>query len=365
MSLVNKMLQDLDQRHASELEKQGIPRHVRTLPAAPQVVPWKGIVLACVGALAGALIVWLLLSWRQESKPIASSPQVTASVVALTPPPLSVALPSFPPDESEPIQPAAKPAPAPHKEVWSPAPRNDGQEPLLKLDHSLDMGTAGKHHVAAAATVTDRGNASEVPSGNSVIEKQPRTPFIADASDTEYRKGMNAIKRGALADAAVALRSALRIDAHHVAARQALLSLLVDQKQWKEAETTGLDGLALDPKQIGWAMLAARLQVERGDIAAAVKTLDQYAQYAERNADYLGFHALLLQKSNRLPEAVERYRAALALKPGEGRWWYGLGLALEASQRPAEAKDAYAQASNSGNLPADLAAAVEQKLKGQ
>lgn len=363
MSLVNKMLQDLDQRHASELEKQGISRHVRTLPAAPQVVPWKGIVLACVGALAGALIVWLYPSWRQESKPIVSSPQATASAAALTPPPVSIPLPSFPPDD-EPIQPAVNPMPAPHKQIQPPAPHSDRQEPLLKLDHSLDTDAAERRHAAVTATAADHGHAGEIPSGNSVIEKQPHTAAIADAADVEYRKGMNSIKRGALADAAVALRSALRIDAHHVAARQALLSLLVDQKQWKEAETTGLDGLALDPKQIGWAMLAARLQVERGDIATAVKTLDQYAQYAERNADYIGFHALLLQKTKRLPEAVERYRAALALKPDQGRWWYGLGLALEASQRPTEAKDAYAQASNSGNLPADLAAAVEQKLKG-
>ena len=364
MSLVNKMLQDLDQRHASELEKQGISRQVRTLPV-PQAFPWKGLVLACIGALAGALIVWLITSWRPESKPIASSPQATTSAVALAPPPVSIPLPSFPPDESEPIQPVAKPAPAPHKQVQLPAPRSGRHEPLLKLDHSLDMDTTERRHAASPATAADRGNASETPSGNSVIEKQPRTALISDAADAEYRKGMNSIRRGAVAEAVVALRAALKIDAHHVAARQALLSLLVDQKQWKEAEATSLDGLALDPKQIGWAMLAARLQVERGDNPTALKTLDQYAQYAERNADYMGFHALLLQKSNRLPEAVERYRAALALKPDQGRWWYGLGLALEAGQRPSEAKDAYTQARSSGNLPADLAAAVEQKLKGQ
>ena len=363
MSLVNKMLRDLDQRRASELEKEGISRHVRTLPAQQQAFPWKGLVLACVGALAGAFIVWLLLIWRQEGMPIAS-PRETVPPVALEPPPISVVpLPSFPPEE--PIYPAAKPAPAPRQQVQQSAPRSDRQEPVLKFDHLLHADTAEKTQASSSTPAADRGNAGEASSVNPVIEKQPRTSVASEASDAEYRKGMNAIKRGAPADAAVALRAALRIDAHHVAARQALLSLLVDQKQWNEAETTGLDGLTLDPKQAGWAMLVARLQVERGDNPAAVKTLDQYAQYAERNADYMGFHALLLQKSNRLPEAVERYRAALALKPDQGRWWYGLGLALEAGQRPSEAKDAYTQARSSGNLPADLAAAVEQKLKGQ
>jgi tetratricopeptide (TPR) repeat protein len=79
----------------------------------------------------------------------------------------------------------------------------------------------------------------------------------------------------------------------------------------------------------------------------------------------MAFHALLLQRMKRLPESIEQYRAALTLKPGEGRWWYGLGLVLEASQRPDDARQAFAQARAAGNLPADLAAAVEQKVKSQ
>lgn len=360
MSLVNKMLRDLDQRRASELEKEGISRHVRTLPPQQQAFTWKGLVLACVGALAGAFFVWLLLTWRQEGKTIAP-PQETMPPVVLAPPPVSIPLPSYPLEER--TRPAAKTVPSPRQQVQQPASRSDRREPVLKLDRSLDADE--RPRTASSTTPADSGYASEPSSGTPVIEKQPRTPVMPEASDAEYRKGMNSINRGALADAVVALRTALRIDAHHAAARQALLSLLVDQKQWNEAETTGLDGLALDPKQAGWAMLVARLQVERGDVPAATKTLDQYAQYAERNPDYIGFHALLLQKSKRLPEAVERYRAALALKPEEGRWWYGLGLALEASQLPAEAKQAFTQARASANLPADMAAAVEQKLKGQ
>ncbi len=356
MSLMNKMLRDLDQRRASELEKDGISRHVRTLPPT-QAVPWKGPALAILGAIAGAAIVWLVLSLRQETR--ASVPHVVASPAALFAVP--AAQPASVPPLVEPFHAPAKPESAQaYQEPQRPiAPPVERREPSLKLDRSLVVSGARYQPPAPSLPANE---SSLLPSH---IEKQPRTPVMSERSDAEYRKGMNAIKRGAVDEASTALRTALRIEPDHVAARQALLSLLFDQKQWDEAQAVGAEGLALDPKQAGWAMLMARLQVERGDLPAAIKTLDDHARYAERNADYLGFHALLLQKVKRLPEAVERYRSALALKPAEGRWWYGLGLALEASQRSAEAKEAYMQARAAANLPADLAAAVEQKLKGQ
>ena len=37
----------------------------------------------------------------------------------------------------------------------------------------------------------------------------------------------------------------------------------------------------------------------------------------------------VLQRLNRSREAVEHYQAALRLNPAEGRWWVGLGIALE------------------------------------
>ena len=209
----------------------------------------------------------------------------------------------------------------------------------------------------------EHGERSEAAPAASRIEKQPHTPVVAETAETEYRKGMNLIKRGSIPDAAIVLRAALQIDPRHLLARQALLSLLVDQQQWDEAMTVAAEGLVLDPKQAGWTMLVARLQVERGEMSSALETLDQHAKYAASDADYLSFHALLLQKAKRYQEAVSHYRAALALRPSEGRWWYGLGLALEANQQSVEAKEAYTQARATANLPADLATAVEQKLR--
>lgn len=348
MSLINKMLQDLDERRATALERDGISRHVRTLPPS-RTLPWKGFVLGFAGALGGAAVAWLALT-RHDAAPALPAPAVApVAKPAVTPPPVPAVR------TAEPPRPSVEPA---RKEARPPAARADARETALKFDRSLEATRL------AAPPPTEHRATEQTPQGAPRIEKQARTPVVAEAADAEYRKGLNLIKRGAIADAAAALRIALRTDPGHLSARQALLSLLVDQKQWDEAQALGAEGLALDPKQAGWAMLVARLQVERGEIPSALDTLEQHSKYAESNADYLSFHALLLQKAKRHAEAVERYRAALALRPGEGRWWYGLGLALESGQRMAEAKEAYAQARATANLPEDLAAAVEQKLKG-
>jgi MSHA biogenesis protein MshN len=44
-------------------------------------------------------------------------------------------------------------------------------------------------------------------------------------------------------------------------------------------------------------------------------------------------------------------------------WWLGLGMSLQATNRPAAAQEAYRQARATGTLQPDLAALAEQRLK--
>jgi MSHA biogenesis protein MshN len=159
------------------------------------------------------------------------------------------------------------------------------------------------------------------------------------------------------------LRSALKISPAHLSARQALLSLLTEQQRWSEAETLALDGVGLYPQRSDWALLAARLMYERGEASGALTLLDQHAATAKQNPDYQIMHALLLQRAARNAEAAECYQRALAIRPQEGRWWYGLGRALEADHRDALARQAYEKARESGTLPPDLQQAVERRLR--
>ena len=71
--------------------------------------------------------------------------------------------------------------------------------------------------------------------------------------------------------------------------RQLLVTLLLQAKRPDEAVQELQDGLHLQPAQLNWAMSLARLQVSRGDLNGAWKTLEFSMPAAGSNADYQGF----------------------------------------------------------------------------
>ncbi|OIR07191.1 beta-barrel assembly-enhancing protease [mine drainage metagenome] len=193
-----------------------------------------------------------------------------------------------------------------------------------------------------------------------VIDK---TQSPSDRAEADYRKGVAAYKRGHMAEAATQFRAALHEDPRHLAARQTLLAMLAGQKQWDDAEVLLKEGLQLMPTQTAWAMALARIEVERGDLAAAWGTLQQYAASAGNDADYQGFAGVLLARLHQPHDAASHYQAALRLRPREGRWWLGLGLALEADGHAAEAQQAYRRAQTAEGLSPEMKAFVLKKLQ--
>jgi MSHA biogenesis protein MshN len=105
------------------------------------------------------------------------------------------------------------------------------------------------------------------------------------------------------------------------------------------------------------------LQTERGDLPAAASTLQTTLPAAADKAEYRALYAAVLQRAGRHAEATEHYAAALKLTPGNGVWWMGLGISLEAEGRIAEARQAFQSARAGGNLAPELAAYVEQRLR--
>lgn len=377
MSLINQVLRDLDAREAAEAGRRELADRVRPLPAE-RGYSWRPAALALGSCLLGAAAAWVVLPKVAETTPAGAAP-VTAAVPS--PAPTIVVNNMLPPAaEPMPVSPVAAPALAerakaaelPVKKATEKAAENT---PALRLERKMPT-TAQPVAAAPAAQIAAPTPARSEPAPVAAprlgefqsvepaqLEKRPRGPTVSEAADVEYRKAMNAFRRGATQEALTGLRGTLLVDARHAQARQALLSVLVEGQNWLEAMAAAEEGLRLDPAQTGWAMILARLQVDHRGIAEAVDTLARHARYAERNPDYLGLQAALLQRAGRPHDAIERYQVALAQRPGESRWWFGLGNALESDKRPQEAREAYLKARDTGNLSQELAAALEQRLR--
>ena len=96
-----------------------------------------------------------------------------------------------------------------------------------------------------------------------------------------------------------------------------------------------------DITRVAAAKRLARLHAETGNWAEALRVLERSAPHARKDAEYQGFAGTVLRQLKRSAEAAEAYRRAIALKPDDGRWWAGLGLALEDAGKHKEATQAF------------------------
>lgn len=378
MSIINQMLRDLDARQASSIERAGLPAGLRTLPPEPRrrAQPW-GLLL--IGLIVGAATVGFFANPSApppvthaekaappQSAPVSAVPPVapaeTPVITAPAPSPSAVAATSAevtaPPPQAAPA-PAAHPKPAAAEKPNIPVPAPTARP----ITPPSSASTAEQARTASPATEPVATKPTAPATGEARIDKQSKTAPTHELAEAEYRKGMQAASQGDHATALPSLRRALEIEPRHAKARQALLAVLANLRQWEEVKRVAQEGLSLEPSRTPWATLLARLQYEHGDGDAALKTLESHAAHAANDADFQALFAFLLQKRQRQAEAVPHYQAALRQRPTEGRWWFGLGLALEAAGRGEEASVAFAKARETGNLPAEMRSSVEEKLR--
>lgn len=361
MSVINQVLNQLEQRGAHTAAEQTMVR------AVPQTRRSFTLPLLAFGlALAVGIAAW---QWVRASRPDVAATSITPEVagnnsstgkpdrLALQQPVAIVA--------SEPDIPAANlPASRLSFELSSvPLPSTASQDSGHAVKN--EKGNAGnqdkpvkaaKSHPAKASTK----NAIDVTSDSTLPMKQVSS---AQKADAEFRKAVALMQQGRIADAVAGYEAALRLDAGHDAARQALVALLLESKRGMDAERVLQERLKSKPDHTGFTMMLARLQVERGAVAEATATLEKTLPYAGSQADYQAFLAAVLQRQNRNDEAIRHYQVVLQLAPDNGIWLMGYGISLQAMQRNAEAKAAFQRALDTQTLSPDLQAFVRQKLK--
>lgn len=373
MSVINQMLVDLERRRASGEERQHIPDHVRTLPAETRDTRGMAMLITVVAMLLLAAVVWWWLvpprypvtvstpapvpvmpaasaAEQQEaveqiaqrmSLELMQVPESVGAVAAPAPIPAATVIPT----REASVTAAAKPA------------LGDAQAPTSTSTAAARASPPAPVKAAPAAKIA----ADEAP--RVTITKQIREQTPRQRADAEYAKGSAALHQEQRTEARAAFEAALRIDPAHHAARQALVGLLLDARQPAEAMRVLEEGLQLAPAQYGFAMMLARLQMERGELDAAAQTLARSLDHGSVNADYLAFYGGLLQRQQKHAEAVAQFQRALQLRGNAGVWLLGMGVSLEALGRAADAQEAYRRARAAGNLSAELQAFAEQKLR--
>jgi MSHA biogenesis protein MshN len=387
MSLINKMLQDLDARGGAAPGQGNLPqmRPVAQVERAPRTAIAAGAALAVLLAAGGGWLGWRYMHRAAPAAAVANSTAIAPSV------PAKVAQPALQSAAAIPAPVVAAAAP----QVAEAAPKvasysvsADGQERGASPSHGRELSRAHDSNdaVPSAKDEARKRHRAEQRAGaeQKAVKEQAKPARAAAASpstvkdgresdsagvtmtsqqqgENAYRRGLAALQEGRVQEAIASMEQAVFLYPRHESARQTLVGLLLENKRSDEAVRHLQLGLGLDAKQPQVAMLLARLQIEKG--GPAVETLQRTLPYARGNADYLAFLAGALQRAQNHREAAEQYEAALKLQPQNGVWWMGLGISLQADKRNADAIEAFNRARNSGNLSQELQAFVERRLQ--
>lgn len=355
MSVINQVLSDLEKRGAARLPGD---TDIRAVPVRHRR---RALWLVMIGGAAAIAAAGL---WGNKGETVATPPlppihKITAQESpAPAEPPAPLGITATKPFVTQSTKPVVSAMRLSFELSSIPLPSNlSAQSPPTKHNASTPQKGAAK----PAQSAREKLQARETPPVNA--DKQIKQFSAQQILDNEFRRATTLVQQGRSNEAYAAYEAMLQRDAGYDSARQAMIAILLDNKRNADAEHLLQEGLQHNIKHSGFAMLLARLQVERGALPQAVETLRNTLPYAERQAEYQAFVAALLQRQDNHQEAIEHYKVAVQIAPHSGVWLMGMGISLHAVLHNEEARDAFKRAIETGSLSAELQAFVAQRLK--
>ncbi|MBI5783734.1 MAG: tetratricopeptide repeat protein [Gammaproteobacteria bacterium] len=227
---------------------------------------------------------------------------------------------------------------------------------------AASTGTTGAQKSETEAKPTVAPSAREIQTGNAVMDKKIKPLSSDEKAESEYRRAIDLLQKGRMADAEKLLKSAMNANEAHTQARELLAGVMLQQGHWREAQQILEQGIDKVPAYYPFAQLLARVYVEHGAEQKALTVMEAGRRAAADNPDYVAFLAALYQRAGKHAEAVKAYTETVALNPQEGRWWLGMGISQEALQDWNAAGTAYQRAIDSGVLDDNLLKYARQRL---
>ena len=345
VSLINKMLQDLDRRQALGAGTDaGV---ARPAPAHPQHREWFWRIVTLLLTLGVGWVLWTAyqllprplvtpLAFRaaEEARSRPKPPPIRIEVpVTVTPPPVVAAAPVA----AEPPRAATPPAAEPLKlaqEIETPV-RAPASVPAVKAPQE-------PRAKPVAAT----------PARQPSVDKRERERTPAETAETYFRRAALFLSHGRVAEAEAQLAAALAADPAHASSRQAYVALLLEQQRVDAARRLLQEALAIDAAQPAFALTLARIHTAQRDYRAAIEVLDRAGTH-EQNPGFQAMRGAVLQRLGRDAEAIEAFQGAIRGGPQPATTWVNLAISLETAGRKAEALAAYRKALAAGPLAAE------------
>ena len=296
---------------------------------------------------------------QPEPEAVTPHPEVTSARQAVTQ--AAEAKPPSPTVVTEPE--AVKPGPAPKvgmqaQAIKTVAKAKETPEPGRKVHTGAVADTAVSPPRAETRPVVPPAHSANEPAEGLRIETVELD--ASQLASVEYQKAKNALTSGDSRKAIGHLESALKYQPEWIKARQKLSALYYGRGETRKAIAALQQGLALDREQPDLRLTLAKLLVNESQPQAALNVLSRLPEHS--HSEYLAMRGALAQQLKNNELAMSSYQRLVKEEPYDGRWWMGLGIALERSEAAGKARDAYQQALLMGRISQQSQQFIQQRL---
>lgn len=324
MSVINKMLKDLDQRQQSadnNIYTPGNPSSSSRL----LVITLSSAVVLLIGAVAG---VWWYYSDKTEnaqSVQMANNDGFSQSSVT----PDNSALTNKEESDNRILTAVMK-----DKDIAALEDEIYGPENVMPPSSEIPAPQTVKAPSAPREEDTPK-----------VMKVQTVTLTLDQEIELDRKAAGLALSQGNIPQAKDSFQSILAKDPRNTSAREKLASLAYGEGNWIQAQTILQQGIALQPAYANYRLLLARILMEHNRNREALTVLTGFSPRATAdNLDYLATEASLATDLNEPLIAVEAYSKLTRIMPKEGKWWLGLAISFDRQGTVSAARANYKQA---------------------
>ncbi|PSW04548.1 tetratricopeptide repeat protein [Photobacterium lipolyticum] len=400
MSEINKMLNDLAQHKTAAAHAKEPLVAAKIKPVPKTTWPLWALAGVCVTALAGGTGWWL--GQQNHSEPVpdvqaaksAVMPVLKADIVKADSPtdriPEQSAATSFVSAEQEAValnvkplsvvkteakdvvkpvsapvivnaKPKTKPKPEPKQEIKSLKPQPQETTTVQPQPKRVKLANTSQADVVAPVQTPAQSEPEpELLDGNDGLSIETVELNGTQLADIEYRKAMKVLKEGDSKKAIVYLESALKYLPDWITVRQKLSALYYGRGDTREAIAVLQQGLSREGEQPDLRLTLAKLLVNESQQQAALNVLTREPK--QDHNGYLAMRGALAQQLKNNALALDSYQKLVKTEPYDGRWWMGLGIALERSHSLDKAQNAYQQALLMGRVSQQSQQFIQQRL---
>lgn len=148
-----------------------------------------------------------------------------------------------------------------------------------------------------------------------------------------------------------------------IVARETMANLYLAQGRNDSAQQVIEEGLQLLPHVIALNTLKARLLFEDKHPREALSILKQFSPGIQKDPDFYGLMAAILQTLGERQEAEALYKVLVKVEPSNSQYWLGYAIALEQAKNVKQAITAYKTVTEHYDADPDVRVYAENRLK--